>query len=138
MIGVLLVTHGALAEEMAATLAIVLGPLEQVEAVSTGVEDDPDVLRRKIEHAIQRLDSGDGTLILTDMLGDTATNLSLVISRDLQAEVVAGVNMPMLLKAVTSREGKELRELAAFIQDYGRTHILWASRSEALVGSRRG
>jgi PTS system mannose-specific IIA component len=126
MIAIVVVTHGRLGEEMVETLAGVLGPVAQVEAVST-VETDPEIVRTKIGRAVERVDVGDGTLILTDMLGDTATNLSLKVAMDARVEVVAGVNMPMLVKAATSRRSMPLRELASFIRDYGRDHIFWAS-----------
>ena len=126
MIAIVVVTHGRLGEEMVETLAGVLGPVAQVEAVST-VETDPEIVRTKIGRAVERVDVGDGTLMLTDMLGDTATNLSLKVAMNAHVEVVAGVNMPMLVKAATSRRSMPLRELASFIRDYGRDHIFWAS-----------
>lgn len=138
MIGIVLVTHGRLAEEMLSTLEVVLRSVEQIEAVSTGADDDPDVVRSKIQCALERVDRGEGSLILTDMLGDTGTNLSLAISREKRAEVVAGVNMPMLVKAVTCRQGMALDDLARFIQEYGRDHIFWASRSEGQTRSSHG
>ncbi len=138
MIGIVLVTHGRLAEEMLSTLRTVLGSLEQIDAVSTGVEDDPDVVRLKIRRAVESVDRGEGSLILTDMLGDTATNLSLAISGECNAEVVAGVNMPMLVKAVTCRQGTSLQALAGFIQGYGRDHIFWVSRGGKPAGSSHG
>lgn len=138
MIGLVLVTHGRLAEEMLSTLRTVLGSLEQIEAVSTGVEEDPDVVGMKIRRAVERADRGEGSLILTDMLGDTATNLSLAISRERQAEVVAGVNMPMLVKAVTCRQEMTLQALADFIQGYGRDHIFWVSRGGKPARSSHG
>jgi PTS system mannose-specific IIA component len=129
MIGIVIVTHGRLADEMVRTLSGVLGPLDNVEAVSAASQDDPDVLRDEIQSAIRRVETGEGTLILTDMLGDTATDLSLVVSREARCEVVAGVNMPMLVKAVTSRRQVGLRELASLIHEYGRSHIFWASHA---------
>jgi len=138
MIGIVLVTHGRLAEEMLNTLRIVLGPLEQITAVSTGTEDDPDVVRLEIQRAMERVDRGDGSLILTDMLGDTGTNMSLEISRDGCAEIVAGVNMPMLVKAVTCRQGMALEALAGFIEKYGRDHIFWVSRNDKPAGNSHG
>jgi PTS system mannose-specific IIA component len=136
MIGIVVVTHGRLGQEMVETLAGVLGPVAQLEAVST-VESDPEIVRTKIRRAVERIDVGDGTLILTDMLGDTATNLSLKVASDAHAEVVAGVNMPMLVKAATSRLNLPLRELASFISDYGRDHIFWASERVRADGDSR-
>lgn len=128
MIGIVVVTHGHLAEEMLRTLRGVLGPLKGVAGVNAAGRDDPEVLRLAIAEAVDAVESGEGCLILTDMLGDSATNLSLAVSRKVSCEVVAGVNMPMLVKAVTSRSGIGLRPLAERIHEYGRSHIVWASR----------
>ena len=138
MIGIVVVTHGRLGEEMVRTLEGVMGPVARIEAVST-VESDPDVVKAKLRRVIERSDDGEGTLILTDMLGDTATNLALTVAVSRRAEVVAGVNMPMLLKAASARGKMELREFAAFIRQYGRDHIFWASeRSRSANGMVRG
>jgi len=126
MIAIVVVTHGRLGEEMVQTLRGVLGTVPRLEAVST-IEADPEVVKAKIRRAIEHVEDGEGTLILTDMLGDTATNLSLNVAGGSRAEVVAGVNMPMLIKAATSRATMGLRDLAAFIREYGRDHIFWAS-----------
>src|SRR5438046_623837 len=98
MIAIVVVTHGHLGEEMVRTLHGILGPVAQIAAVST-LESDPEIVKTKICRALERVDDGEGTLILTDMLGDTATNLSLDVAAGSRAEVVAGVNMPMLVKA---------------------------------------
>lgn len=134
MIGIVVVTHGGLAEEMVRTLEGVLGRIPGIAAVSTE-GDDPVVLRSRIAEALARVETGKGSLILTDMFGDTATNLSLALSRDADVEVVAGTNMPMLVKAVSSRATMSLGALAEFIHEYGRQHIFWASRRA--VGSGR-
>lgn len=126
MIGIVIVTHGRLSEEMVRTLQGVVGPVPQVAAVST-LDDDPEIVQAKIRAAVERVGDGEGTLMLTDMLGDTATNLSLLVAGLSRAEVVAGVNMPMLVKAASARRSMGLRELAAFIREYGRDHIFWAS-----------
>ncbi|MBI2963525.1 MAG: PTS sugar transporter subunit IIA [Deltaproteobacteria bacterium] len=126
MIAVVVVTHGRLSEEMVRTLQGVVGRVPQVAAVST-LDDDPEIVQAKIRAAVERVDDGEGALILTDMLGDTATNLSLLVAGVSHAEVVAGVNMPMLVKAASARRSMGLRELAAFIREYGRDHIFWAS-----------
>jgi PTS system mannose-specific IIA component len=138
MIGIVVVTHGRLGEEMVRTLEGVMGPVARIEAVST-VESDPEVVKAKLRRVIERSDDGEGALILTDMLGDTATNLALTVAGSRRAEVVAGVNMPMLLKAASARGTMELREFAAFIRQYGRDHIFWASeRSRSASGMVRG
>ncbi len=137
MIAIVIVTHGRLGEEMVQTLEEVLGSVPQLAAVSTQ-ENDPEIVKAKIRRAVERMDDGGGALILTDMLGDTATNLSLLVAGASRAEVVAGVNMPMLVKAATSRGAMDLRDLAAFIREYGRDHIFWASeRSGSSDGASR-
>jgi PTS system mannose-specific IIA component len=127
MVGMVVVGHGRLGEEMVQTLESVLGHLEGVEAVSTKTDDDPDVLREQILAAVRRVDRGSGVIILTDMLGDTPTNLSLAIARETGAEVVAGVNMPILIKLTTARGEMDAHTLAGFIQRYGQEHIFWAT-----------
>jgi mannose PTS system EIIA component len=118
---------------MVLTLQGVLGPVSQVEAVSA-LESDPEIVKTKIRRTLERVDDGSGSLIFTDMLGDTATNLSLTVAGS-RAEVVAGVNMPMLVKAASARSSMALRPLAAFIREYGRDHIFWASeRSRSSQG----
>ena len=129
MVGIVVVGHGRLAEEMVQTLEGVLGPIDALEAVATSNHDSPEAIRARIEGAVQRVDQGQGVIILTDMLGDTPTNQSLAIARQTGAEVVAGVNMPMLLKLTTSRSGTTAQELAGFIRRYGQEHIQWPSRS---------
>jgi mannose PTS system EIIA component len=138
MIGIVVATHGRLGEEMVRTLEGVMGPLARIEAVST-VESDPEIVKAKLRRVVERSDDGDGTLVLTDMLGDTATNLALTVTDSRRAEVVAGVNMPMLLKAASARGTMGLREFAAFIRQYGRDHIFWASeRRRSTDGMVRG
>lgn len=136
MIAIVVVTHGRLGEEMVQTLQGVLGSVPQLAAVST-LENDPEIVKTKIRRAVERVDDGQGALILTDMLGDTATNLSLLVAGVSRAEVVAGVNMPMLIKAASSRESMSLRELAAFIREYGRDHIFWVSERSCSDGAVR-
>jgi mannose PTS system EIIA component len=136
MIGLVLVTHGHLAEEMLRTLEGVLGPISKIAAVS--VPDDPDRFRAEIDAAFHAVDDGQGVLVLTDMVGDTATNLSLALARESSVEIIAGVNMPMVIKAATARGDMALDELAAFIRDYGKSHILWANeRGRSSSGVRR-
>jgi len=127
MVGVVVVGHGRLAEEMVQTLEGVLGPLEGVESVPTTYSDTPDDIRARIEAAVRRVDRGRGAIIVTDMLGDTPTNQSLAVARTTGAEVVAGVNMPILIKLTTARRQMDARTLARFIQRYGQEHIFWAT-----------
>ena len=127
MVGIVVVGHGRLAEEMVKILEGVLGPLDGLESVTTAYSDPPDAIRERIASAVRRVDRGAGAIILTDMLGDTPTNLSLAVARETGAEVVAGVNMPILVKLTTARGQMDARSLACFIQRYGQDHIFWAT-----------
>jgi len=137
MVGVVIVAHGRLAAEMLQSLESVLGSVEGVEAVDTGVGDGAEDVRRRIRDAVHRVASGDGVVILTDMLGDTATNQSLAIARETGAEVVAGVNMPILVKVTTARAQMDSASLARFIQRYGQEHIFWATQPPARARQAR-
>jgi PTS system mannose-specific IIA component len=132
MVGIVVVGHGRLADEMVRTLRGVLGPVEALEAVSQD-GDRSEHVRAHIEEAIHRVDRGHGVLLLTDMLGDTATNQSLAIARATGAEVVAGVNMPMLLKLASARKQMDARALASLLRRYGQDHIIWATEVAAAV-----
>ena len=127
MVGIVVVGHGRLAEEMVRTLEDVLGPLDGLASVATSYDDGPDEIRSRIASAVRGVDCGDGAIIVTDMLGDTPTNLSIAVARETGAEVVAGVNMPILIKLTTVRGEMDARTLARFIQRYGQEHIFWAT-----------
>ena len=127
MVGIVVVGHGRLAEEMVQTLGGVLGPLDAVESVSTSYSDGPDAIRARVAAAVRRADRGQGVIIVTDMLGDTPTNQSLAVARETGAEVVAGANMPILIKLTTARGQMDAHSLARFIQRYGQEHIFWAT-----------
>lgn len=135
MVGIVVVGHGRLAVEMVQTLGSVLGPIDGVEGIATGCDDTPEQVRARIETAVARVDRGDGVIILTDMLGDTASNQAVAVSRTTGAEVIAGVNMPILIKLASARSQMDAQRLARFIQRYGQEHILWAT--EPLVRQRR-
>jgi PTS system mannose-specific IIA component len=123
MVGLVVVGHGRLSEEMVHTLESVVGKLDAVEAVTTAPSDEPQAIRERIAAAVRRVDRGQGVLIATDMLGDTQTNLSLAVARETGAQVVAGVNMPMLIKLSTVRQEMDPGSLAQFIRRYGQEHI---------------
>ena len=127
MVGVVVVGHGRLGEEMVRTLESVLGPQAQLAAVATSTSAAPEAIRAEIATAAQAVDRGGGVIICTDMLGDTATNQSLVVAREIGAEVVAGVNMPILVKLCSDREQGDPKHLAGFLLQYGQTHIFWAT-----------
>ena len=127
MVGIVVVAHGRLAEEMVQTLHDVLGPVEALEAVTTDSRDTPEGIRTRIAAAVGRVDRGQGVIILTDMLGDTATNQSVALARELGVEVVAGVNMPILIKLASARGEMHAHRLAEFLRRYGQEHIFWAT-----------
>src|SRR5437773_10992213 len=101
MVGIVVVGHGRLAEEMVQILEGVLGPLDALVSVVTAYSAPPDAIRERIASAVRGVDRGDGAIILTDQLGDTPTNLSLLAAREPAAEAVAGVHMPVLAKRTT-------------------------------------
>jgi len=128
MIGLVLVTHGRLAVEFRAALEHVVGPQKQLEAVTIGPDDDVEQRRRDIIDAVARVDAGDGVAILTDMFGGTPSNLSIsVISRP-KVEVIAGINLPMLVKLAKVRADCPLDKAVAAAQEAGKKYITVASR----------
>ena len=135
MVGIVVVGHGRLAEEMVRTVEEVLGRVDGLEAVANDPGDLRERVRTRIEEAVRRVDRGRGVLIVTDMLGDTETNLSVDIARRSGAEVIAGVNMPMLMKLASACKKNDLdaRALAGLIRRYGQDHIVWATEAPAVV-----
>jgi mannose PTS system EIIA component len=128
MIGIVVVGHGRIGEEALRTLESVVGPIEAFEAVTTRVGERLEEMRDEIGAAVTRVRRDGGVVIMTDMLGDTQTNASIAVARETGAEVVAGVNMPMLVKATTARSGGcDARALAELLTRYGREHIVWAT-----------
>ena len=127
MVGILVITHQRLAEEFIATAGLIVGDIENC----VGLSLDPDLpvedLRQQIDEAMDRVNDGDGVIVLTDMFGGTPSNLSLSFLNNEGIEVVTGVNLPMLLKLAQSREGHRVDELARIIKDYGRRSISLAS-----------
>ena len=128
MIGLVLVTHGRLADEFKAALEHVMGPQKQIESITIGAEDDADLCRSDIIEAVQRVDSGDGVAILTDMFGGTPSNLAISLLEIGKVEVVAGLNLPMLVKLARIRKDYALDKAATAAQDAGRKYINVASQ----------
>lgn len=123
MIGLVLVTHGRLAEEFVAATEHVVGPQPHVSAVCIGPDDDMEQRRQDILDAIAATDEGDGVIVLTDMFGGTPSNLAISIMDRANVEVIAGVNLPMLIKLASVRSGQDLRSAVASAQEAGRTYI---------------
>jgi mannose PTS system EIIA component len=127
MIGLVVATHGKLAEELLSTAEVIVGPLERCEAVSIGASSSMEDARDRLGEAIRRVDAGEGVLVLTDMFGGTPANLALTFL-DENLEVVTGVNLPMILKLTTARtEGLRLAATAELLASHGQKNITLAS-----------
>jgi PTS system mannose-specific IIA component len=127
MIGVVVVSHGRLADEFVAAAEHVLGPQEQMRAVAIGPDDDMEERRGDILDAVKTVDKGDGVVILTDMFGGTPSNLAISVIHQVQVEVIAGVNLPMLIKLGEVRSKVGLAQAALMAQEAGRRYIRVAS-----------
>ncbi len=127
MIGVVVVSHGRLADEFVAAAEHVLGPQSQIMAVAIGPHDDMERRRADILEAVGRVDDGDGVVILTDMFGGTPSNLAISVIGQGRIEVIAGVNLPMLVKLCEVRGRMGLSDAAIAAQDAGRRYIRVAS-----------
>jgi PTS system mannose-specific IIA component len=128
MIGLVLVTHGRLAVEFRAALEHVVGIQTQVETISIGPDDDVERRRQDILDAVASVNSGSGVILLTDMFGGTPSNLAISVMEAGKVEVVAGVNLPMLIKLASVRGEKPLAQAIDDAQDAGRKYINVASQ----------
>lgn len=128
MIGMVLVTHGRLAAEFIAALEHVVGPQTHIAAVCIGPEDDMERRRQDILHAIGEVDAGKGVVLLTDMFGGTPSNLAISVMDKAKVEVIAGVNLPMLIKLASLRESENLAAAVRGAQEAGRKYINVASQ----------
>jgi len=128
MIGLVLVTHGRLATEFRSALEHVVGPQKQIEAITIGPDDDVEQCRKSILEAVKRVDSGSGVAILTDMFGGTPSNLAISVMSQPKVEVLAGINLPMLIKLAKVREHCPLEAAVAAAQEAGRKYCTIASR----------
>ena len=124
----MLVTHGKLAEEFRHALEHVVGPQKAIETVCIGPEDDMDQRRQDILEAVTKADQGHGVIILTDMFGGTPSNLAISCMSRPKVEVLAGINLPMLVKLAKVRDDKPLPEAIAAAQEAGRKYVTIASR----------
>jgi PTS system mannose-specific IIA component len=127
MIGLVVAAHFNLAREMVAATELIVGKQKQFAYVDIFPDEDVEVIKGRIVSAIKDASTGDGVIILTDMFGGTPSNISLSFLEEGKIEVVAGVNLPMLIKLTTYREGKSLDELAGFITQYGQKNIYLAT-----------
>ena len=127
MIGMVLVTHGRLAAEFIAALEHVVGPQKNVRAICIGPDDDMEQRRKEILAGVAEVDEGDGVVLLTDMFGGTPSNLAISVMEKAKVEVIAGVNLPMLIKLAGLRENEKLADSVAAAQEAGRKYINVAS-----------
>ena len=127
MIGLVIVTHGRLAEEFVFAMEHVVGPQTAVEAICIGPEDDMERRRQDILAAVDRVSDGDGVILLTDMFGGTPSNLAISVMEQTKAEVIAGLNLPMLIKLASIRSRLGLEEAVRWAQEAGRKYISVAS-----------
>jgi PTS system mannose-specific IIA component len=135
MLGLLVITHGRLAEELVRATQTIVGQTEALEAISIGWDDDVSDAQRRIEESVQRLGEGGGVLVLTDMFGGTPTNIALSLLEPGKVEVVTGVNLPMLIKFTNLRDEVEFQDVAHRIAEQGKRSIHVAS---ALLQGRAG
>jgi len=127
MIGLVLVTHGRLAEEFIAATEHVVGRQERIRAISIGPDDDIEQRRLDIMAAVKAVDGGSGVILLTDMFGGTPSNLAISIMERGRVEIIAGVNLPMLIKLASVRETEALEQAVISAQEAGRKYINVAS-----------
>ncbi|MBA4209989.1 MAG: PTS fructose transporter subunit IIA [Parvibaculum sp.] len=128
MIGLVLVTHGQLASQFVAAMEHVVGPQTQVAAICIGPDDDMEQRRKDILKAVAGADSGEGVILLTDMFGGTPSNLAISVMDKAKVEVIAGVNLPMLIKLASVRDSAALGDAVDQAQESGRKYISIASR----------
>jgi mannose PTS system EIIA component len=127
MIGLVIVTHGRLAEEFVSVMEHIVGPQKQVAAVCMMPDDDLEKKRQEIIDKAKEVNSGQGVLILTDMFGGTPSNLAISVTEDGKTEALAGINLPMLIKLASARQTESLSQAALSGQEAGRKYINAAS-----------
>lgn len=127
MIGLVLVTHGRLAVEFVTAMEHVVGPQTAIEAICIGPEDDMEARRADIAAAIGKVDTGSGVIVLTDLFGGTPSNLAISLMDVGRVEVIAGINLPMLIRLESARRRMEVVEAVAAAREAGRKYISVAS-----------
>ena len=127
MIGLVLVTHGRLAEEFVVAMEHVVGQQERIESISIGPDDDMESRRADIAEAIARVDEGRGVIVLSDLFGGTPSNLAISLMEAGRIEVIAGINLPMLIRLGSARKAMKVTEAVAAARDAGRKYITVAS-----------
>lgn len=129
-IGGVVVSHGRLANELLSAAETVVGPVDNIYAVSIGWHDDVEVAKGEIERAISQAEQGSGVIVLTDMFGGTPTNISAMFLKKEEVEIITGVNLPMIIRFVTADGSLGLDELAREVEEQGKQAIY---RTSALL-----
>lgn len=132
MIGLVLVTHGSLATEFVVAMEHVVGPQQQIETICIGPEDDMEMRRADIAGAVARVNDGAGVILLTDLFGGTPSNLAISLLKAGEIEVIAGINLPMLIRLESARKVMDVRAAVAAAREAGQKYISIASE---LLGS---
>lgn len=127
MIGMILVTHGRLADEFVKAMEHVVGRQDAVATVCIGPKDDVEARRKEIADAIKQVDSGEGAVILTDLFGGTPSNLAISLMEVGRVEVIAGINLPMLIRLAGARDKMNIHDAVSAARDAGRNYITIAS-----------
>ena len=127
MIGLVLVTHGRLAAEFVTAMEHVVGPQTAIEAICIGPDDDMESRRTDIAHAVKAVDDGSGVILLTDLFGGTPSNLAISLMEPGRIEVIAGINLPMLIRLEGARKMMKIKAAVAAARDAGRKYISVAS-----------
>ncbi len=127
MVGIIVVAHGGLAQAFVDTSEMIVGPMDGFKACSFAQDSDVDSLRKMLKNSIKEVNKGEGVIILTDMFGGTPSNISLSFLEGGKVEVITGVNLPMVITALTKRKGKDIGELALLLKDGGSKNIHIAS-----------
>lgn len=123
MIGLVIVTHGRLAEEFISVMEHVVGPQKQIASVCTSPDDDLEAKRQEIIERIKDVDSGKGVIVLTDMFGGTPSNLAISVTSEKNVEALAGINLPMLIKLASARQTETIAKAAELAAEAGRKYI---------------
>ena len=134
MIGLVIVSHGGLAAEFRAALEHVVGRQQRLETIAIGPEDDMEQRRNELVSAVKRVDAGQGVVVLTDMFGGTPSNLAINIMEETGCEVIAGINLPMLIKLASVRSEMTVAQAITAAKEAGRKYISVAS--QVLAGEK--
>jgi PTS system mannose-specific IIA component len=128
MIGIVIVTHGNLAQEFKLALEHIVGPQDNMEAINIAADDDMELRGKDISDMLTQVETGSGVIILTDLFGGTPSNIAISMMQNDKVEVIAGINLPMLIKLAGLRESKTILEAAELAQEAGRKYIHVASK----------